>query len=579
MSPAKERYMRRELTMLREKMRENGIGIYIIPTNDDHGSEYINDYFKCREYISGFTGSAGTLIVTEEEAGLWTDGRYFLQAEAELEGSGIRLMRMGEDGIPSVEDYMDMQAEKAVAGFDGRMMSCRLGTKIEHTFRKICDIDLVGEIWENRPSIMPDPIYSLDMSVTGESAESKLTRLRKEMRIIGADFVLLSKLEEIAWLYNLRGSDIANTPVFYAFAHISESEDTLYVMDERYSSAGQNIKAYADIFSDIAQLADVSLIVDDESISYTLERRISSSVRKIIGRTPVELMKAVKNNVEIRSTYEAHIRDGAAMAEFICWIKENASSEAINELSAAEYLEQCRRKRGAYDISFTTIAGYEEHGAIIHYSADEHSCSEIVGKGFLLVDSGGQYRDGTTDITRTIALGDVDYERRRNYTAVLKGHIALAMVRFDADTDGAQLDKIARRPLLAEGLDFAHGTGHGVGHMLSVHEGPNTISKRAGSSYIVPGMITTDEPGVYIEGQYGIRIENELLCIEHENGYAFENITFCPFERDAIEINMLTSDEIAYIDCYHRLVSEKLIPLLDEHTAKWLEYVCRPLEV
>ena len=571
--------MRRELTELRSKMREKNIDVYIIPTTDYHGSEYVNDYFKCREYVSGFTGSAGTLVVSGDFAGLWTDGRYFLQAEEQLRGTGICLMKMGEEGVPDIEGYMNEKFKGMTVGFDGRVTDMRTGQKLEKNFSIVYDIDLAGEIWKDRPAVVPSEIYPVDIKFSGEESCSKFERLRSCMG--DADYILISRLEETAWLYNLRGKDIAHTPVFYGFSLVSKSDAVLYVMDEKYCKNGKtDVKPYEKVFSDIGKLRNCTVMIDENTASYSLSRSFDSSVRVIAGKSPVEKMKAVKNSAEIAATKNAHIRDGAAMVNFICRLKENIGKKHITEISAADYLEECRRNRGAYDLSFTTIAGYEEHGAIVHYAATAESNSSMKAEGFLLVDSGGQYEDGTTDITRTIALGPVDDERKKHYTAVLKGNIALASAEFSRKISGAELDMRARKPLNDIGLDFKHGTGHGVGHLLSVHEGPNVISPRGRDSSILPGMITTDEPGVYLAGKYGIRIENELLCKpkgESDSKCCFEVLTYCPFEREAIDKELLTAEEINYINAYHEKVYEKLRSLLDEKTAEWLRNECRPL--
>lgn len=580
--------MRSELEVLRKRMREAGVDLYIIPTTDYHGSEYVNDYFKCREYVSGFTGSAGTLIVEQGFAGLWTDGRYFLQAQQQLDGSGITLMKMGVDGVPDIKDYIASRLSVKTIGFDGRIVSHQMGKQIEdvcgHHVSMIHDLDLVGDIWTDRPEIIPSQIYEIPLEVTGEAASSKLERLRAEMN--EADWLLVSRLEDIAWIYNLRGRDIDHTPVFYAFALISKEDDILYVMDDSYikrsafpadRAVKTEVRAYSEVFEDLRHLADCMLMLDKDSVSYALAESLQDSVTRMFCKSPAEKLKAVKNGTEIKATKNAHIRDGAAMAEFLYWLKNSVSTGQVTEISLADYLESCRRGRGAYDLSFDTIAGYEEHGAIIHYAATESSSALLKPEGFVLIDSGGQYDNGTTDITRTVALGPVSCDRKKVYTAVLKAHVDLAMAVFDENTTGADLDIIARKPLRELGLDFNHGTGHGVGHMLSVHEGPNTISPRAAACHIVPGMITSDEPGVYLEGRYGIRTENEILCIKKDGKYAFEMITFCPYERDAIDVSMLTEPEIKYVDDYHRKVYETLSPLLDDDVSEWLKEQCRGL--
>ena len=570
--------MRKQLEELRVQMKKHNIDIYIVPTTDYHGSEYVNDYFKCREYISGFTGSAGTLAVTQDTAALWTDGRYFLQAEAQLSGSGIELMKEGTEGVPTLEQYIEAlscekQDRKLRLGFDGRVVSAVQGSRFEAFAEVVWDIDLAGEIWKDRPEIKPSHIYELDISAAGETFRSKLARVRREMG--DCDFLLVTKLEQIAWLYNLRGDDVEHTPVFFAFALIGRDTDAFYVMDDSFKR--ENTRPYMQIFDDLKSLRNCSLSLEKSGTSYALAGCLHSSVDITDETNPIELMKAVKNDTEIACTRNAHIRDGAAMVKFLYWIKNKAGRQYITEISAADYLEECRRQQGAYDLSFDTIAGYEEHGAIIHYQATKQSDVQIKPEGFLLVDSGGQYRDGTTDITRTIALGPVTCDRRYAYTAVLKSNIRLAAAKFRYETTGAELDVIARKPLKDRGFDFNHGTGHGVGHMLSVHEGPNTISRRGDKCCIVPGMITSDEPGVYFAGEYGIRLENEILCIEEGDGLCFETITLCPFDREAIEVNMLEDDELEFLNRYHSRVYDTLKEYLDEDEARWLLKQTEPL--
>ena len=568
--------MTKQLEELRVQMKKHNIDIYIVPTTDYHGSEYVNDYFKCREYLSGFTGSAGTLAVTQDTAALWTDGRYFLQAEAELSGSGIELMREGMKGVPTLEEYIEAlcRQKRLTIGFDGRVISAGQGSSFEAMADIVWDTDLAGKVWKDRPEIEPSHIYELDISVTGETCRSKLARVRSKMG--DSDFLLVTRLEQIAWLYNLRGDDVEHTPVFFAFALIGNDTDTLYVMDDSFER--QNTRPYMQIFDDLKSLRGCSISLEKSAASYALVRCLHSSVDITDEANPIELMKAVKNDTEIACTRNAHIRDGAAMVKFLYWIKNNAESRYITEISAADYLEECRRQQGAYDLSFDTIAGYEEHGAIIHYQATEQTDVQIKPEGFLLVDSGGQYRDGTTDITRTIALRPVTCDRRYAYTAVLKSNIRLAAAKFGYETTGAELDVIARKPLIDRGFDFNHGTGHGVGHMLSVHEGPNTISRRGDKCCMAPGMITSDEPGVYFAGEYGIRLENEILCKEDKNGLCFETITICPFDREAIDVNMLEDDELEFLNRYHGRVYDILKDYLDENEAKWLMKQTEPLQ-
>lgn len=584
--------MREQLNALRREMKAKGIDAYLIPTTDFHGSEYVNEYFTCRKFISGFTGSAGTLLVTDTWAGLWTDGRYFLQAEAQLAGSGIDLMKEREPGVPAIEDYLSGHLPAgSCLGFDGRVVSCRQAEPFAQRYRLKWNADLVGEIWKDRPPLCAKPIYEIPLSVTGETAESKLHRLRAAMKEAGAQMHLITRMEEIAWLYNLRGSDVENTPVFFSFFLALPEGERLYVLDPDFphSAAASHLPAstevqpYFQIFEDLKSLPAGKLLLCRDEVSYAMVCDLPGQVEVVDGRDPAEWMKAFKNETEIRCTKAAHLRDGAAMVRFLCWLKQAAAESVraggtgrigeLTEIDAADYLKKCRMAQKGYkDLSFATIAGYGANGAIIHYDPTPETNAPLQPEGFLLVDSGGQYEDGTTDITRTIALGPLTREMKENYTCVLKSHIALATARFPEGTTGAQLDQMTRRPLLEKGLNYNHGTGHGVGHLLSVHEGPNTISPRGEESRILAGMITSDEPGVYLAGQYGIRLENEILCRKGKDGMLeFEPLTWCPWEPEAILPEMLTDTETQWLNEYHRQVREKLVPLLDEETASWLE--------
>ena len=565
--------MKEELLALRREMEKRGIDAYLVPTTDFHGSEYVNDYFKCRQYVSGFTGSAGTLLVTGDFAGLWTDGRYFLQAEKQLQGSGISLMRINQPGVLSIREYLteNLEPESTIA-FDGRVVDADFGMSLETDYNIEYDMDLVGEIWKERPVLHGNEIYELPLEAVGETAESKLKRLRLAMEEKGADYHIITGLEEIAWLYNLRGSDVSHTPVFFAFSIISRDEDRLYTL---YPIAkvleGRESLPYFQFFEDIKGLKKGSLLLDTKKASYTLVKSLPEDVEIISDVDPVEAMKAVKNQTELRCTQNAHIKDGTAMVQFIFWLKSNVGKTAISEISAADKLETLRRQQtGCFDLSFDTISGYMENGAIVHYAPTPDTDRQLRPEGLLLVDSGGQYEDGTTDITRTIALGPLTDEMRENYTIVLKSNLELSMAVFEKGTAGSQLDQIARNPLRAKGLDFNHGTGHGVGHILSVHEGPNRISPTGGDWPILPGMITTDEPGVYKEGAYGIRLENELVCVEKDGSLAFEPITLCPFDRDAILPEMLSEEERKYLNAYHKKVYRVLESRLETEVRSWL---------
>ena len=582
--------MRKQIEALRTAMKAEHVDAYLVPTTDFHGSEYVNPYFKCREYLSGFTGSAGTLLVTADWAGLWTDGRYFLQADAQLSGSGIELMKEREPGVPTIAEYLEANLpEGRCLGFDGRVLNCREAERFAAKYLLRTDLDLAGDVWPDRPELKPEPIYAVSLDVTGETAESKLVRLKKAMKEAGAAYHLTSCLEEIAWLYNLRGNDVKHTPVFFGFLLVEENRERLYVLDDSFTESDAaselpkttEIWPYFQIFEDVKKLPAGKILLDKGSVSHGLASGIPPHVEILDGNNPSERMKAVKNHVEIAATRQTHVKDGAAMVQFIKWIKDQmAAGTELTEMDAAEAVESCRMQQEGYQQpSFDTIAGYGANGAIVHYSATSETNAKLNPEGFLLVDSGGQYADGTTDITRTIALGPLTDEMKVHYTLVLKGHIALAMARFDRKTTGAVLDELARKPLKEHGLNYNHGTGHGVGHLLSVHEGPNSISPRAEGCTFLPGMITSDEPGIYLEGRYGIRLENEVLCVEDaETGVLyFEPLTWCPWERAAILKNILSTEEIAWVDQYHANVYRTLKPYLNQETADWLEKEAAPL--
>ena len=594
--------MRQELAALRREMKKEGIDAYLILSGDDHGSEYVHPYYQTRAFVSGFTGSAGTLLVTGKEAWLWTDGRYFLQAEKELEGSGITLQKAGHEGVPTLQERISaLAAEQPITlGFDGRTVPCALGGLLAGLLResgsRICeDKDLADRIWPDRPAIVPSAIEPLSLQVTGRSFQQKRTAVLAAMNKARADYILLTDLTQIAWLFNLRGRDVACTPVFFAYALLSNRETVLYVMEpektkahlkERLGEDGLQqafpdvrIAGYHEVEKELAELPrDSFLAVDPATMNDRLMHSVGAGVHKLQGLAPIPLMKAVKNPVEIESTLQAHKKDGLAMVRFLCRLKEQIGKVPLTEISAAAQLDQERRKAGAYELSFPTIAGYGPHGAIIHYQAVPETDVPLRPEGFLLIDSGGQYPQGTTDITRTIVLGPLSEKEKACYTYVLKSHIALASAVFAPGTTGRALDEIARAPLHALGLDFEHGTGHGIGHLLSVHEGPNIISRRGADTAIVPGMITSDEPGVYLENEFGIRLENEILCEACGEAYGFRPITFCPFEREAVVTSLLTEEERQWLDAYHAMVWETLADDLAPAEQAWLRAQTAPLE-
>lgn len=582
--------MRQQLAALRAAMKAQKIDAYLVPTTDFHGSEYVNKYFKCRAYLSGFTGSAGTLLVTGDWAGLWTDGRYFLQAEQQLAGSGIQLMKEREPGVPTIKEYLDAKLpDGSCLGFDGRVVNSREGDDFCSKYTLRSDVDLAGDVWAERPPLTAAPVYSLSEEVTGESCQSKLSRIRRVMAEKGADYHLVTRLETIAWMYNLRGDDVKNTPVFFAFALIEKDRDRLYILDESFAKSQEaaalpettEILPYFQAFDDVKMLGEGKILLDKDGVSYAMTSSLAQNMEIIDEPDPAAKMKAVKNDTEIACTKEAHRKDGVAMVQFIRWLKESMEAwHILTELDVSEAVESFRRKQDGYmEPSFDTIAGYGPNGAIVHYSATEESSRTLKPEGFLLVDSGGQYTDGTTDITRTIAVGPLTREMKEHYTLVLKGHIALAQARYNGQTSGAELDGLARAALKERGLNYNHGTGHGVGHILSVHEGPNTINPRAVQVHFAPGMITSDEPGLYLEGKYGIRLENEVLSVSDgdEDKMRFEPLTWCPWEREAIVKSILSTDEIKWVDDYHSEVCRRLSPYLDKETQQWLAGAAAPL--
>lgn len=588
--------MRRELELLREKMRETGVDACLIPTSDFHGSEYVGDYFKCREYISGFTGSAGTLVVTLDEAGLWTDGRYFLQAAKQLEGSGIMLRKERQPGVPAIEEYLKQTLKRGeTLGFDGRCImqdsSEKLITQLNAQGVAVrTDIDLTGAVWKNRPELSAQPVWPLPVEYAGESSESKIKRVREFLVEKKADYFLLTSLEDIAWLLNMRGNDVESKPVILSYLLLGEKKLTWYVQEKCLSEKikilldMQGIKAapYAQIYEDVKKLPeDASIYYDKSAVNTALVSSLPEKVKKIEGVNPTFLFKAKKNPVEVENERNAHIKDGVAVTKFIYWLKSQIGKTKITEISAAEQLEQFRNTQEHYvEPSFAPIIAYKEHGAIVHYSATKESDVELKPESFVLADTGGHYLEGTTDITRTIALGSLTQQEKEMYTTVLKGHIQLEMARFLQGCSGQSLDVLARTPLWEKGLDYNHGTGHGVGYLLSVHEGPNSFRYRPSVNgrndcVFEEGMITSDEPGIYLEGKFGIRLENMIVCQKDmENDYGsflcFDALTLVPFERSAIIAEELSTKEKEWLNKYHQKVFETIAPYLTEEEAGWL---------
>lgn len=586
--------IKERLAKLRELMKREGYTAYVIPTNDFHLSEYTGDYFKERKFMSGFTGSAGTLVVTEDEAGLWTDGRYYIQAERQLEGSTITLFKQGMKDVPLPEDYLAQKmGEGDVVGFDGRVIPAKWGmdleTCLEKKGAKLCGTkNLIDEIWTDRPAMPKDKLFILEEKYAGETMAQKVLRVREKMAEAGAGVHILTSLDDIAWLYNLRGSDIANTPVFMAYTMISSESVLLFIDSDKLTAEIRNylkenhveVMPYNAIYEWLTWVdKDETVLLDLNKVNYAIVKGLLAKIEN--QPNPTTLFKAVKNDTEIKNLFTAHIKDGVAVTKFMYWLKTNIGKTEITEISASDYLENCRRAQGCIDLSFPTISAYNANAAMMHYSATPESNAVLKPEGLLLVDSGGQYYEGTTDITRTMALGPVSDEWKTHYTAVLRGMLNLQNARFLYGCTGLNLDILARGPMWDMDIDYQCGTGHGVGYLLSVHEGPNgfrwrVVPERNDSAVLEAGMITTDEPGVYIAGSHGIRIENELVCRKGEaNEYGqfmyFEPLTFAPIDLDAIDVNQLTAVDKKRLNAYHKFVFDTVSPYLTEEEAAWLK--------
>lgn len=583
------------LEKLRKAMKIENINYYIIPSSDSHQSEYVSEYFKGREYVSGFTGSAGTLLVGLEDAYLWTDGRYFIQADKELKGSGISLMKMRTPGYPTIEEWIkDNVKENETLGFDGKVFSVNqyegyLNIAKENNFNINMKNDLLDSIWKERPQLPNNKIFLHDEKYAGKSASEKLAQVRKNMKTKNADYFILSSLDDIAWLCNIRGNDIKFNPVALSYVLVGMDYSNIYVDENKVdsetktklNSEGFEIKGYNEIEDDV-KLLKGTVILDPNKLNAKIFTSLSNEVKVIRELNVTTNLKAIKNEVEIANWEVSQVRDGVAMVKFIKWLKSNIGKEKITEISASERLTAFRAQGDNYKgDSFGTIAGYKDHAAMMHYSATEASEYELKPEGVFLVDSGAQYLDGTTDITRTFILGPITEEEKRDYTLVLKGHIALASAKFLRGTTGINLDVLARRPLWNYGIDYKCGTGHGVGFFLNVHEGPQGIRPEGNSVALEPGMIITNEPGVYKEGKHGIRTENTLLVekdfVSEEFGefYKFRTISYCPIDLEGVNVEMLSPEEKDWLNDYHSMVYEKLSPYLNEEEKEFLKYETR----
>lgn len=612
--------MNERLLSLRNQMKEAGVHCVVIPTSDYHNSEYVSDFFMARKYFSGFTGSAGTLVVTPDEAALFTDGRYFIQAAKELEGSGITLMKMGEPGVPTMTEYVDQKLQQGwTLCFDGRVITSSKGSELEEIAKKHegqvrFDLDLCDAAWENRPALIHHPVWVLSEEYTGESVEEKLVRVREEMKKEEAGIHVLASLDDIAWLYNIRSNDVECCPVVLAYTMVTKDRALLFAEEgfaagedtsarERMEKAGVEIYPYDRFYEMLGSVAAQAtkeekasrVWIDESQVNF----RVLKELKKICAEegaqagtlllnkeNPTTLMKSIKNETELKHTRRAHIKDAVAVTKFMYWLKKNIGSIPMDEVSVAEKIEGLRaQQEGFIELSFPTISAYGTNGAIIHYGAQKETCAALKPEGMLMIDSGGHYIDGTTDITRTFILGPVTPEMKKHYTLVLRAMLSMRATRFLHGCTGANLDIRAREVLWEHGLDYKHGTGHGVGNILNVHEGPQSFRWKllpdAGKPAVFEeGMITSDEPGIYLENQYGIRIENEILCRKGEkNEYGqfmyFEDLTFVPIDLDGVELSQMSELDKERLNDYHAAVFEKLKPYFEGEELTWLRHVTR----
>ncbi|MCR5565062.1 MAG: aminopeptidase P family protein, partial [Gammaproteobacteria bacterium] len=581
---------------LRKQMEKNGLDAYIVSNADDHSSEYVNNYFKERTYMTQFDGSNGTAIFTRDEAFLWTDGRYFLQAEGDLRGLPIKLMKMDTEGYPSLMEYIQTELNGKRIGFDGRFFSYKFTEQVKKYAEVVTDKNLVDEFYEGRGLLPNKEIWALPQNLSGETTKAKLRELRIKIDELGATSHVIATLDDIAFLLNLRGSDVPANPVFYSFLFVGQKETVLFT-DSKFNEEAQSVirtnkiqvKPYNSFIEFLSELNGEKVLVDTSKTNYSFVEVIKNNNEIIDKTNPSILMKAIKNDVQTKNNKDVHIRDGLAVFRFMKTLKDMYSKgEHIDEFQMAEkVLEFRKRDPKFFDVSFDTIASWNENGAIIHYEPTKESSKTVKGTGFFLLDSGGQYMGGTTDITRTFQLGEVPEEWKHHYTMVLRGFIAVSKAKFIKGTTGQSIDMLARAPFWDEGLDYKHGTGHGVGYMLNVHEGPQGIRykrvvERDDSEVFVPGMVTYIEPGLYLSVKYGIRIENEIECAKdtiNEFGefYKFDTLTCAPIDLDPVLVKELTKEERKWLNNYHKWVFKKLSRICDESELEYLKYVTRKI--
>lgn len=585
------------IAALRAHIAKENIQAFIIPSTDPHLSEYVAPHWQSREWISGFTGSAGTVVVTAKEAGLWTDSRYFLQADRQIEGTGIALYKEMLPETPSIPAFLSSLLQKGdTVGIDGKMFSA---DEVQHLQRELKQsgihvksiADPMQLLWSDRPAMPLAPAFVYDTKYAGKSFTEKLSAVRKKMKAAGAESLLLSALDEIAWLLNIRGSDVHCNPVVVSYLLIERYEIHCFIQPQKvtaelasyFKANGISIHGYKEIEDYLSNTHAESILVNPVKTNYAIYSTICPACRIINGTSPIALLKAVRNEQEIIGIHAAMQRDGIALVRFLKWLEEAVPAGRETEISVDRKLHEFRAAQPLYmGESFDTIAGYKEHGAIVHYEATPETDVALKPEGFLLLDSGAQYLDGTTDITRTIALGNLTEEEKLDYTLILKGHIALAMAVFPEGTRGAQLDVLARMPIWQQHMNYLHGTGHGVGHFLNVHEGPQSIRMNENPIPLQPGMITSNEPGVYKAGSHGIRTENLVLTVPAGEGMfgnylKFETITLCPICRKGIIKELLTAEEIKWLNKYHQTVYEKLAPDLNNDEREWLKEACKAI--
>ncbi len=581
---------------LRKQMEKNGLDAYIVSNADDHSSEYVNNYFKERTYMTQFDGSNGTAIFTRDEAFLWTDGRYFLQAEGDLRGLPIKLMKMDTEGYPSLMEYIEQNLAGKTVGFDGRFFSYKFAEQVKKYANIVTDKNLVDEFYEGRGTLPNKEIWALSQNLTGETTKAKLRELRIKIDEAGASSHVIATLDDIAFLLNLRGSDIPANPVFYSFLYVGQKETVLFT-DSKFNEEAQSIirinkikvLPYNKFIEFLNELNGEKVLVDTSKLNYSFVEVLKEHNEIIDKANPSILMKAVKNDVQTKNNKDVHVRDGLAVFRFMKTLKEMyAKGEHIDEYQMAlKVLEYRKMDPKFFDVSFDTIASWNENGAVIHYEPTKESSKTVKGTGFFLLDSGGQYMGGTTDITRTFQLGEIPEEWKHHYTMVLRGFIAVSKAKFIKGTTGQSIDMLARAPFWDEGLDYKHGTGHGVGYMLNVHEGPQGIRykrvvERDDSEVFQPGMVTSIEPGLYLSGRYGIRIEDEIECVKdtiNEFGefYKFDTLTCAPIDLEPVLVKELTKDERKWLNNYHKWVFKKLSKICDESEVEYLKYVTRKI--